>query len=168
MRRIRVYLSIVFLLFSAFPAQSQTVLKHMRLGNSCESASYISTGPQAGTIVVEDGMQLVGFPNDGQGQLKTLFDFSKLGFTYQPSGFGYMSDEQLFVFTQPPLNSPSIDLTLSDTNGNPAGSVKFTWPPDFSDGMPYAEGIAWIPKNEQRYGGNFVFAAIQQQTGLAS
>ncbi|MGZ4787216.1 MAG: hypothetical protein ACXVZX_01775, partial [Terriglobales bacterium] len=134
----------------------------------CESASYISNGPDAGTIAIEDGMQLVGFPNNGQGQLKTLFDFSKLGFVNQPTGFGYMSDEQLFVFTHPPQNSPTTELTLSDVNGNPAGALIFTWPPDFSDGMPYPEGIVWIPKNEPRYGGNFVFAAFQTLTGLIS
>lgn len=151
-----------------FPASAQTVLKRMRLGNMAESMSYISNGPDAGTIAIEDGMQLVGFPNDGQGQLKTLFDFSKLGFTSQPTGFGYMSDEQLFVFTHPPTNSPTTELTLSDRNGNPAGSVIFTWPPDFADGNPYPEGIVWIPKTEPRYGGDFIFAGFQNATGVMS
>jgi hypothetical protein len=140
----------------------------MRLGNMTESMSYISTGPEAGTIAIEDGMQLVGFPNNEQGQLKTLFDFKKLGFLNQPTGFGYMSDEQLFVFTHPPQNSPTTELTLSDMQGNPAGAVTFTWPADFASDNPYPEGIAWIPQNEPRYGGNFVFAAIQSLVGQTS
>src|SRR4051794_8419930 len=109
MKRVLACLFTAFFTLTTLPVHAQTILKHMRLGNACESASYISNGPYAGTIAIEDGMQLVGLPQDGQGQLKTLFDFSKLGFLSQPTGFGYVSDEQLFVFTQPQLNSPSID-----------------------------------------------------------
>jgi hypothetical protein len=75
---------------------------------------------------------------------------------------GYVSDENLFVFSHPPTGLPMASLDLADSKGNPAGSLQFTWPDEFAGTNPYAEGIAWIPSGEPRYGGCFVLAAIQQ------
>src|SRR5690349_10963197 len=143
----RVFVCLMALLLLGIHGFGQTEIKRLRLGNIVESLAYVSTGPHAGTIAIVDGMQVTGFVADGRGNtpVQTLFDFSKLGFTSQPTGMGYMSDEHLFVFTHPPVASPTATLDLADSKGNPAGSVQFTWPDEFAGTFPYAEGIGWIP-----------------------
>lgn len=162
MKQVFVCLAALFLCLSGL--SGQTELKRVRLGNEVDGMTYVSTGPYAGTIAIQDGMQVIGFPADGRGNApsRTLFDFSKLGFIAQPTGMGYISDEKLFVFTQNTQNSPTATLSLADAQGNPAGTVVVNWPQEFIDNNSYPEGIVWVPYGESRYAGCFIFAAIQQ------
>jgi hypothetical protein len=162
MKQVLVCLATLMLLASTLTAQTE--LKRVRLGNEAESMTYVSSGAYAGHIAIEDGMQVIGFPADGRGNApaRKLFDFSKLGFLGQPTGMGYLSDENLFVFTVVTQNSPTATLYLSDDKGNPAGNVVVNWPQEFADNNSYPEGIVWVPQTESRYPGCFIFAAIQQ------
>jgi hypothetical protein len=162
MKRLPMWVTLLVLCASGL--QAQTELKRVRIGNTVESMTYVNSGPHAGHIAIEDGMQVIGFPADGRGNAppRTLFDFSKLGFATQPTGLGYLSDERLFVFTFVTQNSPTATLYLSDGKGNPAGSVVVNWPQEFAENNSYPEGIVWVPRNEPRFAGCFIFAVIQQ------
>jgi hypothetical protein len=162
MKQVLVCLVAMTLLVSGLSAQTE--LKRVRLGNVVDGMTYIDNGPYAGHIAIEDGMQVIGFPADGRGSApaRTLFDFSRLSFLAQPTGLGFLSDENLFIFTVNTQNSPTATLYLSDAKGNPAGTVVVNWPQEFADTNSYPEGIVWVPKGESRYAGCFILAAIQQ------
>lgn len=141
-------------------AFAQTVLKHMRLGNQVESIAYISSGPNAGHIVIADGDSLIAFPTEARGnaQPRKLFDFSACPYGIEPRGVAWIESERQFVFTDP-WPAATTTFCFTDHRGVMSRNVVFTWPQDMADSGAYVEGITWIPPDAPRYAGDLMFVA---------
>lgn len=154
-RFLRVVLTLMFLLFLASQAFSQTVLKRVKLRNVTEGATFVSTGPFAHHIAILDGYDVLGFPAEGRGHAPAhkLFDLRSLPIVGHPNGIAYIPQEKAFVISEG-LNADKLvfcdhkgvllsTLTIQYLNGYLPNSV---------------EEIDYIPPDSPVYPDHFLLA----------
>jgi len=148
-------------LLGAAPASKVKILSRTRLGGSAQDLAYVTTGPLAKNLVMIEGYEIWGIPNQaaGKAKLRKLFDLYKLDPVPWPVGIAWVESRRLFVVNDGNEGSDVLHLYFVDHQGRLKGTASMIFP--LPDGYAPAgtDGLSYIPARAGQYPDHLVIIA---------
>jgi len=149
-------------LLGAAPGSKVKVLSNTRLGGYTEDLAYVTTGPLAKYLVLIEGYEIWGIPNQatGKAKLRKLFDLYQLDPVPRATGIAWVESRKLFALNNSQEQTqPVQNLYFVDHKGRLKGTASMVFP--LPDGYVayYTEGMGYIPASAGQYPDHLVLAA---------